>query len=93
MAASWATAAAPGLVIHSDNGEVLIDLDGDGHGETGWVLFYLHIAAYERVEVGTRVEQGDLIGHPSCEGGFAERAIGDVHMLLTKPHCRPTDVS
>ncbi len=23
-----------------------------------------------------------------CEGGFAERAIGDVHMLLTKPLCR-----
>ena len=23
-----------------------------------------------------------------CEGGFAERALGDVHMLLTKPLCR-----
>ncbi|HVN99881.1 MAG TPA: cyclopropane-fatty-acyl-phospholipid synthase family protein [Steroidobacteraceae bacterium] len=24
----------------------------------------------------------------SCEGGFAERALGDVQMLLTKPGCR-----
>ena len=23
-----------------------------------------------------------------CEGGFAERALGDVHMLLAKPGCR-----
>jgi cyclopropane-fatty-acyl-phospholipid synthase len=23
-----------------------------------------------------------------CEGGFAERALGDVHMLLVKPRCR-----
>ena len=28
-----------------------------------------------------------------CEGGFAERAIGDVHMLLTKRGCRTRDVS
>ena len=24
-----------------------------------------------------------------CEAGFAERAIGDVHMLLVKPDARP----
>ena len=23
-----------------------------------------------------------------CEGGFAERQLGDVQMLLTKPGCR-----
>ena len=23
-----------------------------------------------------------------CEGGFMERALGDVHMLLAKPDCR-----
>jgi LasA protease len=74
MAVSWATAAAPGLVIYSDNGEVLIDLDGDGHAETGWVLFYLHVASQDRVEADAWVEQGDPIGHPSCEGGFAEAA-------------------
>jgi LasA protease len=71
-AASWATAAAPGLVIYSQNGEVLVDLDGDGHEETGWVLFYLHLATQGRAPVGTRVQVGDPIGHPSCEGGAAE---------------------
>jgi cyclopropane-fatty-acyl-phospholipid synthase len=27
-----------------------------------------------------------------CEGGFAERHIGDVQLLLTKPHCRRAPV-
>jgi murein DD-endopeptidase MepM/ murein hydrolase activator NlpD len=71
-ASSWATAAAPGLVIFSQDGEVLIDLDQDGHEETGWVLFYLHVASQGRVPVGTTVRHGDHIGHPSCEGGFSE---------------------
>ncbi len=71
-ASAWATAAAPGLVIHSQDGEVMIDLDGDGYEETGWVLFYLHIASQGRVPVDTRVKVGDRIGHPSCEGGFSE---------------------
>jgi LasA protease len=72
VASSWATAAAPGLVIYSQDGEVLVDLDGDGHEETGWVLFYLHVGSQDRVPVDTRVRQGDAIGHPSCEGGFSE---------------------
>ncbi|MFC2036825.1 LysM peptidoglycan-binding domain-containing protein [Chloroflexota bacterium] len=72
MASSWATAAASGLVIHSQDGEVMIDLDSDGRQETGWVLFYLHVAAEDRVPVGTQVTQGDPIGHPSCEGGLSE---------------------
>ena len=71
-ASAWATAAAPGLVIYSQDGEVMIDMDGDGYEETGWVLFYLHIASQGRVPVDTRVKVGDRIGHPSCEGGFAE---------------------
>jgi len=71
-AAAWATATAPGLVIYSQDGEVMIDLDGDGHEETGWILFYLHIASQGRVPVDTVVKQGDPIGHPSCEGGFSE---------------------
>jgi hypothetical protein len=50
----------------------MIDMDGDGHEQTGWVLFYLHIASQGRVPVDTRVEVGDQIGHPSCEGGFSE---------------------
>ncbi len=27
-----------------------------------------------------------------CEGGFAERVLGDVQMLLVKPHARPTSL-
>ena len=72
VASSWATAAASGLVIYSQDGEVMIDLDGDGHEQTGWVLFYLHVAAKGRVAAGTWVNQGDPIGHPSCEGGLSE---------------------
>ena len=72
VASAWATAAAAGLVIYSQDGEVLIDLDGDGREETGWVLFYLHLSSEDRVPVGTQVKAGDPIGHPSCEGGFSE---------------------
>jgi len=72
VASSWATAAASGLVIHSQDGEVMIDLDRDGNEQTGWVLLYLHVSSRDRVAVGTRVKQGDRIGHPSCEGGFTE---------------------
>jgi LasA protease len=68
----WATAAAPGLVLRSENGEVVIDLDGDGFEQSGWTLLYLHIYAQDRVEAGTYVQRGQRIGHPSCEGGFAE---------------------
>jgi cyclopropane-fatty-acyl-phospholipid synthase len=28
-----------------------------------------------------------------CEGGFAERQLGDVHMLLTKPDCRRESIA
>jgi LasA protease len=68
---SWVLAAAPGLVIRSDNGVVLVDLDGDGKEQTGWVLMYLHIGSEKRVALGTRVNLNDPIGHPSCEGGMA----------------------
>lgn len=70
--AEWATAAAPGLVLYSDNGVVLVDLDGDGFVQSGWVLLYLHIYAEGRVEEGRYLEQGQRIGHPSCEGGAAD---------------------
>ena len=67
----WVTAAAPGLIVRSEHGAVVEDLDGDGDEGTGWVLFYLHIESRDRVEVGARVAVGDHIGHPSCEGGVA----------------------
>jgi len=68
---AWALAAAPGLVLRSDSGVVLVDLDGDGKEQTGWVLMYLHIATDKRVPLGTRLALNDPIGHPSCEGGLA----------------------
>jgi hypothetical protein len=81
-ASSWATAAAPGLVVYSQDGEVLVDLDGDGYEQTGWVLFYLHMGSEGRVEAGTWVDRGDPIGHPSCEGGFTESA----HLHLARKY-------
>ncbi len=65
----WIVAAAPGLVIRANKGVVVVDLDGDGHEETGWILLYLHVATKDRVKVGAWVEQNDRIGHASCEGG------------------------
>ncbi len=71
VSSAWARAAAPGVVVRAGNGAVLLDLDGDGHEQTGWVLLYLHIADAGRVAVGAHVNTDDPIGHPSCEGGDA----------------------
>lgn len=65
----WVLAPAPGLVVRSADGVVVIDLDGDGREQSGWAIFMLHIAADGRVPVGANVETGDPLGHPSCEGG------------------------
>jgi murein DD-endopeptidase MepM/ murein hydrolase activator NlpD len=65
----WVTAVAPGTIVRSEPGIVVLDLDGDSDDRTGWVIFHLHMATDDRVPAGTRVEVGDKIGHPSCEGG------------------------
>jgi len=67
----WVVAPAPGLVVRSGNGIIVIDLDGDGYEQTGWALFFLHISHVDRVPVGTWVKQDDPLGHPSCEGGVS----------------------
>lgn len=67
----WATAVAPGTVVYSDNGMVLLDLDDDHFFGTGWVMVYLHLATAGRVAVGTALDTGEQIGHPSCEGGVS----------------------
>lgn len=67
----WVVASAPGFVVRSSDGVVVLDLDGDGREQSGWALLYLHIAEEGRVPLGTLLEQGDRIGHPSCEGGIA----------------------
>jgi hypothetical protein len=69
-----AAAAAPGLVVRSGNGLVVIDLDGDGLEQTGWNLLYLHVTDNGHAPlapVGTWLETGDWLGYPSCEGGLA----------------------
>jgi LasA protease len=68
---TWVTAAAPGLIVRSERGVVVEDLDGDGYEQTGWVLVYLHIATNGRIPTGTFVQRNDRIGHASCEGGEA----------------------
>lgn len=70
----WATAAAPGKIIRSENGEVVIDLDGDGFVGTGWTLLYMHMGSAGRVGLGNEVKVGDPIGRPSCEGGRSTAA-------------------
>jgi LasA protease len=67
----WVVAVASGLIVRSGDGYVVLDLDGDGYEQTGWVVLYLHIATKDRIPVGRWVNPGDHIGHPSCEGGEA----------------------
>jgi len=64
-------AAADGLVVRSGNGAVVQDLDGDGSEQTGWTILYMHIATEDRAKVGVYLQAGDLIGYPSCEGGYS----------------------
>jgi LasA protease len=70
--AAWILAAADGVVARSANNAVVLDFDGDGQEQTGWSLLYMHVADFQRVAEGTILEQGDRIGHPSCEGGPAD---------------------
>lgn len=68
---SWVSAVADGLITRAGKGAVIQDLDGDGFEQTGWVVFYMHIATNDRVAEGAYINSGDRIGHPSCEGGFS----------------------
>ena len=67
----WVVAIADGLIIYSEDGMVIQDLDSDGWYQTGWSILYMHIESRDRVEVGTHLESGDNIGHSSCEGGVS----------------------
>jgi hypothetical protein len=75
----WVTAMAGGLIVRSEMGIVVQDLDGDGNEHTGWNLVYIHIGTDDRVPLGTFLNTGEAVGHPSCEGG---RATGThVHII------------
>ncbi len=68
---AWVTAPAAGRIARAENGIVILDLDGDGYEQTGWVVFYLHIETRQRVSAGAFVRAGEHIGHASCEGGVS----------------------
>ncbi|MBI9048560.1 MAG: LysM peptidoglycan-binding domain-containing protein [Anaerolineaceae bacterium] len=65
----YATALADGVIARKGIATAALDLDGDGNEQTGWVVFYLHLATDSIPPVGTYLQQGDRIGLPSCEGG------------------------
>jgi LasA protease len=67
----WVVAPAPGLVVRTDIGVVILDLDGDGYEQTGWVLLFMHISDESKVKVGTYLQKDEKIGHPSCTGGVS----------------------
>jgi murein DD-endopeptidase MepM/ murein hydrolase activator NlpD len=62
----WIVAARGGTVIYSGQALVVID-----HGD-GWRTYYSHVSSADRRGTGG-VNQGDRLGHPSCEvepGGY-----------------------
>ncbi len=67
--AEWIVAPASGVIARSGEAAVVLDLYGDGDERTGWVLFFFHVATDDRIAAGVYVQQGDNLGHPSCEGG------------------------
>lgn len=78
----WATAVAPGVIVRSEDGLVVLDLDGDGDERTGWTILYLHTIHDDSISVGKKVNTGDIIGHPSCEAG---RATG-THLHIARKY-------
>ena len=66
-----AVAMADGVVVRSETGVVMLDLDGDGNEHTGWDILYLHLATEGRAQVGKVLKKGEPVGNPSCEGGTA----------------------
>ncbi|NTW09402.1 MAG: M23 family metallopeptidase [Anaerolineaceae bacterium] len=69
--AEWVTAAADGVIVRTELGVAVLDLDGDGDERTGWNILYLHLSREDMVLQGKTVKAGDVIGHPSCERGDA----------------------
>ena len=75
-------AVSSGVIARSGDGVVVLDLDGDGIEETGWVIFYLHIADQDRIPAGTQVNAGDPIGRAACSGGYSIAT----HLHIARKH-------
>jgi LasA protease len=67
----WVVASIAGLIVRSEEGAVVLDLDFDGNEHTGWTILYMHLETRDRIPVGSKVLLADRLGHPSCEGGFS----------------------
>lgn len=78
---AWVRAVADGVVARAGKGAVVIDLDGDGYVGTGWAVHYMHMESRDRIQAGAMVRAGDLLGHPSCEGGYSNGT--HVHIART----------
>lgn len=65
------TAVARGTIARLPEGAVILDLDLDGNEGTGWTILYLHISHAETLQTGQIVAAGDVLGYPSCAGGFS----------------------
>jgi len=78
----WVLASASGVIARKSLGVIVLDLDGDGDENTGWVLVYLHLDDTDYLEVGDYVEVTDKIGAPSCLGG---RSTG-IHIHLARKY-------
>ena len=64
-------ALADAVVARVALGVVVLDLDGDGHEQTGWSILYLHMVPVESIAVGSVLSVGDLIGVAAEEGGVS----------------------
>ena len=62
-------APADGNIVRTDTGMAMFDMDDDMDEHTGWVLLMLHLKTESIPPVGTHLNEGDFIGHPSCDGG------------------------
>jgi hypothetical protein len=76
----WVVAAKAGTVVESSQGLIAID-----HGD-GWRSYYSHVATAGRtVAKGSKVQQNDPLGHPSCEAEPHGSTTGvHVHFALFK---------
>lgn len=68
---SYSDVIAPhsGTIVRKGTGMAMLDMDDDGDERTGWVLLFLHLKTESIPPLGTYVEMGDTLGHPSCDGG------------------------